>query len=173
MFKNWNMDKLNYESNNLSIIAIALKRYYLDNIPIKDTINHLIDNGILTPFQLVVKRSSKYDGVAVYNCINNDYIPLDNKVTRVLASVLKTWGKVYRITNFDGYKKYDKYTNSPNNIYIHNGDLKTMNKNVIDRNWYIKLCESYLIENQKHKNSKYTVDKSQMTLFDISDFLII
>lgn len=171
IFKNWDIGTINFESNSLSVVAIALKRYYLDNISIKDTINYLLDNNILTPFQLVAKKSNKYDGLAVFNSDSREYITLNHKVNRVFASVLTTWGKLYKITNVGGAFKYDKYTNTPNNIYIHNDDLKSMNKSVIDKNWYISLCESYLIENQKIKKDKVIIDNSQLELFDLFDVL--
>lgn len=171
MFKNWDINKINFESNSLSVVAIALKRYYLDNISIKDTIDYLLDNNILTPFQLVAKKSNKYDGLAVLNNDTREYIILDHKVNRVFASVLKTWGKLYKITKIGETFKYDKYTNTPDNIYIHNDNLESMNKSLIDKNWYINLCESYLIENQKIKKGKVTIDNDQLALFDLFDIL--
>lgn len=142
-FKNFNKNKINFELNNLSIIDISLYNYYINNISIEKTIKELINNNNFLPFQLVAKKSNKYDFLAYHNLITDDYIKINTKVNRVFASKYTNKGKLYKVK--DG--KYSKYTNTPNNIYIFNKNLDKMDKNVIDTDFYVKLCKSYLIEN--------------------------
>lgn len=145
--KNWNIEKVNFESYSLAIIDIALKRYYVDNISISDTINNLLENNKLLPFQLLVKNSSKYDGLVQYNRQLNKYIPLQ-KVNRVYATTIDTNGMIYKVKD----NKYEKFTNTPLNTLVLNDEIEQANiSNIIDRDWYINLCTNYLLENQTIK----------------------
>lgn len=161
--KNWNIAKTNFESNSLSVIDIAFKRYYIDNIPIKDTIDELIANKQFAPFQLVVKKSSKYDGLAIFNAISNEYIKLDQKVNRVFASKSKNIGMIYKIKE----SKYSKYANTPDNIYLHNGDISKLNGNIIDKQWYIDLCKKHLLNGNIKKKKINLTNFIQLGLFEL------
>lgn len=162
LFKVWNENKTNFESYSLPIIGIALKKYYIDGIPIEDTINNLIDNKILIPFQLVAKKTNKFDYLAYR--FNNEYIKLDTKVNRIFASKNTSTGMLYKVRN----GKYDKYANTPNHILIHNDSIETLNTDLLDKNYYIRLCKNMLIENQKVKKVNMNTDFKQLSLFDLS-----
>lgn len=161
-FKNWDENKINFEKYNLAIIDIALKKYYVDNIPIKTTIEHLIKEKILLPFQLVCKSGELYDYLVQYDVTTDTYKRLPQKVNRVFATKLKNKGPVFKFRN----DKYEKFTNTPENTYIHNDDITKLNPEILDVDWYVNLCENSMIENQKIKN-KIRVNKNQLSLFDL------
>ena len=158
-----NPEKINYDSYNLAIIDIAFKNYYIDNISVEDTIDKLLLDHNLAPFQLVCKKSKKFDSLAQFDISTNEYIPLPNKVYRVFATTLKSKGMIYKLKN----GKYDKYTNTPDYTYIHNDNLLRMNPDIIDREWYINLCTKYLLENQTVKNKLKLNNSNQMLLFEL------
>ena len=145
MFKNYKGN--DFQRNSLSIIAIALKNYYVDKIPIEKTVNDLLDNNNLLPFQLIAKKSSKYDALAYHDLYADEMVVLKHKVYRVFAGINQNIGKLYKMA--DG--SFDKYANSPNHIYINNNEIDKIDKNLIDKNFYINLCKSYLIENMNRK----------------------
>lgn len=145
IFKNYKGE--DFQRNSLSIIAIALKKYYIDKIPIEKTVNNLLDNNNLLPFQLIAKRSSKYDVLAYHNLYTDEMVILKHKVYRVFAGINQNIGKLYKMA--DG--SFDKYANSPNHIYINNNEIDKIDKNLIDKSFYINLCKSYLIENMNRK----------------------
>lgn len=161
--KNWNVEKISYDSYTLSIIDIAFKNFYVDKKSVEETINELLVNNNLRPFQIICKKSSKFDGLAQFDINSNSYTELPNKVNRVFATSLQTKGMIYKIKN----GKYDKYTNTPDKTYIHNDDLKTMDPSIIDKDWYIDLCSKYLLENQVIKKQIKIHNKAQMSLFEI------
>lgn len=161
--KNWNPEKINYDSYNLAIIDIAFKNYYIDNISVEDTIDKLLLDHNLAPFQLVCKKSKKFDGLAQFDISKNEYIHLPNKVYRVFATTIKSKGMIYKLK--DG--KYDKYTNTPDYTYIHNDNLFKLDPDIIDREWYINLCTKYLLENQIVKTKLKLKNSNQMLLFEL------
>lgn len=145
MFKNYKGN--DFQRNSLSVIPIALKNYYVDKIPIEKTVNDLLDNNNLLPFQLIAKKSSKYDALAYHDLYSDEMVVLEHKVYRVFAGINQNIGKLYKMA--DG--SFDKYANSPNHIYINNNEIDKIDKNLIDKSFYINLCKSYLIENMNRK----------------------
>ena len=159
--KNWDYNKNNFESYSLPIIDIAFKNYYIDGMSVEDTVDKMIKENKLIVFQIVGKSSSKYDGLAQYDRMTDHYTILPNKVNRIFASKFKNKGMIYKVKG----NKYDKYSNTPPNTYIHNDDIESMNPNIIDRDWYIELCKKSLLENIKEVNINNI--NTQYSLFDI------
>ncbi|MDK9580808.1 DNA polymerase domain-containing protein [Sneathia sanguinegens] len=145
MFKNYKGN--DFQRNSLSVIPIALKNYYVDKIPIEKTVNDLLEHNNLLPFQLIAKKSSKYDALAYHDLYSDEMVVLEHKVYRVFAGINQNIGKLYKMA--DG--SFDKYANSPNHIYINNNEIDKIDKNLIDKSFYINLCKSYLIENMNRK----------------------
>lgn len=161
-FKNWNKNKVNYSSYNLAIIDIALYEYYINKIPIRTTINDLILSNNYLPFQLVCKKSSKYDGLAHY--VNGEMQEFKHKVYRVFASVDKKQGIIFKRKN----NLYEKYANSPNNTFIHNDKIENLDFKKLDLDYYERLCMYNLIENMtKKKNYNKVFIPSQVSLFEL------
>ncbi|WP_064590317.1 hypothetical protein [Streptobacillus moniliformis] len=161
--KNWDTNKINYDSYTLAVIDIAFKKYYIDDMSVEDTINELLANNKLAPFQIICKKSNKYESLAQYSNITNSYIELPNKVNRVFATTLLNNGMVYKVKN----GRYDKYTNTPEKTYIHNDNLNNMDSKLIDKDWYIRLCTKYLLENQVIKQRLKLKNLNQLSLFDL------
>ena len=127
-----------FEKNNLTIIDIALKNYYIDGIDIKDTVIKMIRENNLIPFQLNAKMGGTFNSIET--TIKGKEIELQ-KVNRVFATWDKTYGGINKIKIVDGVKKYTKIPNSAENMYVHNDIIDMLDKSKLDLEYYIKLVE--------------------------------
>lgn len=164
IFKRWNVDNLpmNIESNSFSVVDIALKRYYMDDIPIEDTILELYDNNDMLAFQLITKMGHTYDHMA--HMVNGEFVKMSQNVNRVFATRDKTNGIVVKVKKskipsgytIDGkytYKKdangeylyadsYTRISNCPEHTVIHNEDISTFDKTKLDLQFYVDLVKN-------------------------------
>lgn len=119
--------ELNQLDYDLPIVNKALIEYFINNIPVEDTINNCDD---LIEFQKVVKVSGKYD-----HALHGDKV-LSEKVLRVFASKSNNDLGVFKLhKNKDNP---DKIGGTPKNCFIENNDIngvKTPRK--LDKQWYI------------------------------------
>ncbi|WP_064590521.1 hypothetical protein [Streptobacillus moniliformis] len=51
--KNWDTNKINYDSYTIAVIDIAFKKYYIGDMSVEDTINELLAHNKLAPFQII------------------------------------------------------------------------------------------------------------------------
>lgn len=120
--------KLNDLDYDLPIINKALKDYFINGIPVEDTINNC---NQLKEFQKVVKVSSKFTG-AVHNGIT-----LDGKVFRVFASKDESDGIIYKLKQGSTFK----VGNTPEHCFINNKDINDrLISRKLNRNWYIDIA---------------------------------
>lgn len=131
--------------------------------PIEQTVNECNE---LIKFQKVIKLSSKFKevwyGNGVYtkdkdsaNKITSiDGKLLKGKVHRVFASTKNTDGSIYKLKVEKGIKSYEKFANTPDNLFIDNENIhgKAI-PDYLDREYYIneakKRVEMFLTKNEE------------------------
>lgn len=129
-----NFDGGNFEKNNLTVIDIALKDYYINNIDIKDTITNMITNKNLMPLQQVAKMGGTFDFMEH----NGQEV---QKVNRIFATWDNRYGAINKVKNNNGVKKYNKIPNSSDKCVINNETLDKLDTNLLDLDYYVKLVE--------------------------------
>lgn len=149
--------------NDLPILNDAVRNYLAYGKSIEETINKCNE---LIKFQKVIKLSTKYkevwcgtsiqnklsDGTTKVTSINGKL--LSGKVHRVFASTKKTDGSIYKLKVEKGVKSYEKFANTPDNLFIDNEDIH--NKKIpeyLDREYYIneakKRVEMFLTKEEE------------------------
>lgn len=119
--------KLNELDYDLPIVNKAVKEYFINNVPVEDTINNC---NSLKEFQKIVKVSSKFTGA--YH--NNK--TLDGKVFRVFASRRVTDGTIYKLKQCNPFK----VGNTPERCFIMNDDINSIAApRVLNKKWYIDI----------------------------------
>ena len=116
--------------NDLPILNIALRDYFINNIPVEKTINECNE---LIKFQKIYKITSNYK-----HAIHNNK-PLANKVNRVFASKDENDTAIYKLKK--DKENADLFAGTPEHCFIDNGDIrnKTVPEN-LDKQWYIDLA---------------------------------
>lgn len=159
--------------NDLSILNDAVRNYLVYGKPIEETINECNE---LIKFQKVIKLSAKYRevwyGTAIQSKLDDKTTKVTNingellsgKVHRVFASTKRTDGSIYKLKVEKGVKSYEKFANTPDNLFIDNEDIH--NKKIpeyLDREYYIneakKRVEMFLTKEEEK------VDKTPNILF--------
>lgn len=131
----------NFMQNSLTIIDRALVNYYIHNIPVHQTVIDCYKNNDLTPFQIVCKMGSTYDGM-YYEYGNEDDTKLieTQKVNRVFATNDKKYWGIYKRKG----ESYQKIANTSEHNIIHNENISSFDKSKLDINYYINLCKKNL-----------------------------
>ena len=142
MFEKYNGG--DFEKNNLTIIAMALKDYYINNKDVRDTITNMVLNGNVTPLQQVAKMGNSYDIMEH----NGQEV---QKVNRIFATWDNKYGAINKVKNNNGVKKYTKIANSSDKCYINNDVIEKTDTNLIDIDYYVRLVEKnkFIDENYK------------------------
>lgn len=133
-----------FEKNNLTIIDMALKEYYINNKNIRETITEMIEKNNVTPFQQIAKMGGTYDIMEH----NGEEV---QKVNRIFATWDNNYGAINKVKNKDGVKKYTKIANSSDKCYINNDVIENTDTKLIDVDYYVKLVEKnkFIDENYK------------------------
>lgn len=119
--------KLSPIDNDLPIINQAIKEYYINGIPVEETINNCNE---LIKFQKIYKVTS------AYKCAVHNGEELPNKVYRVFASKDQSNSAIYKLKI--GKDTPDLFAGSPKHVFINNN--KIIGEPVpdeLDRQWYI------------------------------------
>ena len=119
--------KLSPIDNDLPIINHAIKEYYINGIPVEETINNCNE---LIKFQKIYKVTS------AYKCAVHNGEELPNKVYRVFASKDQSNSAIYKLKI--GKDTPDLFAGSPKHVFINNN--KIIGEPVpdeLDRQWYI------------------------------------
>ncbi|MCX7903021.1 MAG: hypothetical protein N2486_00775 [Caloramator sp.] len=121
---------LNEIDNDLPIVNMALKEYFINKTPVEETINNCKD---LLMFQKVVKLTYKYS-----HALYGDK-PLKEKTLRVFASKNEDDKGVFKVKP-NG--RVEKIANTPEKCFILNDSV--IGKRVprrLDKEWYINLAK--------------------------------
>lgn len=119
--------ELNKLDNDLPIVNKALMEYFINGIPVEDTINSCDD---LIMYQKVVKVSSKYK-----HALHGEKI-LNEKILRVFASRSRKDKGVFKLHNTKDTP--DKIGGTPERCFILNEDIKGVQASrKLDKQWYI------------------------------------
>lgn len=131
----------NFIQNSLSIIDKALVNYYIYDIPVAQTVIDTYKSNDLTPFQIVCKMGSTYDGMYYeYGEEGDTKLIPTQKVNRVFATNDKKYWGIYKRKG----DSYQKIANTSEHNIIHNEDINTFDKSKLDLNYYINLCKKNL-----------------------------
>lgn len=140
-----NFDGGNFEKNNLTVVDIALKEYYINNKNIRETITEMIEKNNVTPLQQVAKMGGTYDLMEH----NGQEV---QKVNRIFATWNNSYGAINKVKNKDGVKKYTKIANSSDKCYINNDTIDKTDTKLIDIDYYVRL-----VEKNKFIDERYTL----------------
>jgi len=133
-----------FEKNNLTIIPMVLKEYYINNKNIRETITEMIEKNNVTPFQQIAKMGGTFD-------IMEHSGQEVQKVNRIFATWDNKYGAINKVKNNNGVKKYTKIANSSDKCYINNDVIENTDTKLIDVDYYVKLVEKnkFIDENYK------------------------
>lgn len=124
--------KLNEIDNDLPIVNMALKEYFINNVPVEATINKCRN---LMSFQKVVKLTYKYS-----HALHGDK-QLSEKTLRVFASRNNDPG-VFKVK---ANGRVEKIANTPENCFIVNDNV--IGRRVprrLDKDWYTQVAKKRL-----------------------------
>ncbi len=136
-----------FRNNSLVIVHKALVDYFINDVPVEDTINNAEN---IFDFQMIAKTGHTYKG-AVYE-YNGEKLPTQ-RVNRVYASNDINRGTVYKLKD-NG--RLDKVANIPEHCFIDNigNEIKLSD---IDKQYYIDLANKRIDDYlgvKKEKRSK-------------------
>ena len=133
-----------FQKNNLTIIPMALKEYYINNKNIRETITNFIENENIMPLQQIAKMGNTFDIMEH----NGQEV---QKVNRIFATWNNSYGAINKVKNNNGVKKYTKIANSSDKVYINNDTIDKTDTKLIDIDYYVRLVEKnkFIDENYK------------------------
>lgn len=121
-------------NNNASIVATALKEYFVNGVPVEDTINACDD---IFQFQIIAKAGAKYK--EAYHLVDDVQMPIQ-KVNRVYATADPRYGKLYKVkAENDSTAKIEML---PDHCIIDNNNELTIKD--IDKSFYIEMAKKRL-----------------------------
>lgn len=116
---------------NYNIIGHSIREYFINNIPVHETIMNCKD---LREFQIIANAGQKYK----YAMYGDE--PLIERVNRVFASTNSNDKGIFKLHKETGTKA--KIEMTPEQCFIINGDIREMSiPNKLDRQWYVSLAE--------------------------------
>ena len=118
-------------NNNMTIVAKAIVEYFVNDVPVEETINKCND---IFEFQIIAKAGAKYK--EAYHLVDGEKIPVQ-KVNRIYATNDESYGKIYKIkAENDSIAKIESL---PEHCIIDNDNQLTIDK--VDRTFYIELAK--------------------------------
>lgn len=121
-------------NNNASIVATALKEYFVNGKPVEDTVNACDD---IFQFQIIAKAGAKYK--EAYHLVDDVQMPIQ-KVNRVYATADPRYGKLYKVkAENDSTAKIEML---PDHCIIDNNNELTIKD--IDKSFYIEMAKKRL-----------------------------
>ena len=121
-------------NNNASIVATALKEYFVNGKPVEDAVNACDD---IFQFQIIAKAGAKYK--ETYHLVDEVQMPIQ-KVNRVYATADPRYGKLYKVkAENDSTAKIEML---PDHCIIDNNNELTIKD--IDKSFYIEMAKKRL-----------------------------
>lgn len=143
-------------NNNMIIVKKALVEYFVNNVPIEDTINNCDD---IFQFQLIAKAGTKYK--EAYHLVDGEKTPVQ-KVNRVYASKDTRYGKLFKVKAEDDSTAMIE--SLPNHCVIDNNNELDISD--VDKSFYIEIAKKrvndYLgIKTDKKERTKMAAKKAE------------
>lgn len=118
-------------NNSCVIVATALKEFFVNGVPVEDTINACDD---IFQFQIIAKAGANYK--EAYHMVDGKKLPVQ-KVNRAYATTDERYGKIYKVkTEDDSEAKIDSL---PEHCIIDNDN--TLSIDEVDRSFYIAMAK--------------------------------
>ena len=142
-------------NNSMIIVKKALIEYFVNNVPIEDTINECND---IFQFQIIAKAGSKYN--ESYQMVNGKKMSIQ-KINRVYATSDETYGTLYKIKSENG--QIAKIEMLPEHCIIDNDNHLTIGD--IDKTFYIEVAKKRMndflgIKREKRRQQKMSESKT-------------
>ena len=118
-------------NNNMTIVAKAIVEYFVNDIPVEETINNCND---IFEFQIIAKAGAKYK--EAYHLIDGVKVPVQ-KVNRIYATNDEKYGKIYKVKAENDMTA--KIESLPEHCIIDNDNQLTIDK--VDKTFYIELAK--------------------------------
>lgn len=118
-------------NNSCVIVATALKEYFVNGIPVEDTINGCSD---ISQFQIIAKAGAKYK--EAYHIVDGEKQSVQ-KVNRVYATADERYGKIYKVKAEDDSEA--KIDSLPEHCIIDNDNQLTIED--VDKSFYIAMAK--------------------------------
>ena len=118
-------------NNSCVIVATALKEYFVNGIPVEDTINGCSD---ISKFQIIAKAGAKYK--EAYHIVDGEKQSVQ-KVNRVYATADERYGKIYKVKAEDDSEA--KIDSLPEHCIIDNDNQLTIED--VDKSFYIAMAK--------------------------------
>ena len=118
-------------NNNACIVATALREYFVNGIPVENTINECND---IFQFQLIAKAGVKYR--EAYHLVGDEQVPVQ-KVNRVYATKNEHYGKLFKVkAENDSTAKIEML---PEHCIIDNDNQLSIDD--VDKSFYIEMAK--------------------------------
>ena len=118
-------------NNSCVIVATALKEYFVNGVPVEDTINGCSD---ISQFQIIAKAGAKYK--EAYHIVDGEKQSVQ-KVNRVYATADERYGKIYKVKAEDDSEA--KIDSLPEHCIIDNDNQLTIED--VDKSFYIAMAK--------------------------------
>lgn len=130
-----------FTQNNLTIIDRAMVNYYIHDIPVHQTIIDTYQQNDMLPFQIIGKMGRTFDAMVYeYGTAGNTEYIETQQVNRIFATKDRKYHGVYKRKGAG----YTKIQNTSTHNIIHNEDIATFDRRLLDLNYYIELCNNNL-----------------------------
>lgn len=139
-------------NNSCCIVATALKEFFVNDIPVEDTINGCED---ILQFQILAKAGMKYK--EVYHTIGDTKEPVQ-KVNRVYATADTQYGKLFKVKAEN--ESTAKIESLPDHCIIDNDNQLTISD--VDKTFYIEMANKRINDFLGVKPEKKTRRKTKM-----------
>ena len=133
-------------NNSCVIVATALKEFFVNGIPVEDTINSCED---IFQFQIIAKAGAKYK--EAYHVVDGVKEPVQ-KVNRVYATADERYGKLFKVKAEDDSTA--KIESLPEHCIIDNDNHLTIND--VDKTFYIEMANKRINDFKGIKPEKKT-----------------
>lgn len=117
-------------NNSCCIVATALKEYFVNDIPVEETVNNCND---IFQFQIVAKAGAKYR--EAYHIVDGVKEPVQ-KVNRVYATADQRYGKLFKVKSED--ESTAKIEMLPEHCIIDNDNHLSISD--VDKTFYIEMA---------------------------------
>ena len=158
-------------NNNASIVATALKEYFVNGTPVEETVNACDD---IFQFQLIAKAGAKYR--EAYHIVDGEKVSIQ-KVNRVYATKDERYGKLFKVkSENDSTAKIEML---PEHCIIDNDNHLTIAD--VDKTFYIEMAKKRIndflgIKPEKTKGGQKkmaTTKKPETTSLNVFQKLLI